>query len=280
MLPKRGNNMKKVISLALALVMALLLLAGCGHEHTWTEATCIKPKTCKTCGETEGEPLGHTPLEADYWTPSLCAVCGKELGPVQTPGFEQHGLVCAMVPGKTYDYVVNCFGNEEKTTLAKATILNYKAAPAIENYEAVPGTVWNFEAREGYEWRFVTARIVYDDENARKYGWTVGFCHEDYYDIEHHDDTMVFDEKEHDYGKERTFDILYKGKHYDCRTIIVYHSSDWVNRVLTYTFAIAHQVPVGYDGCVVGLCKSSKTWDDGLHIYDIADADSLFFRMN
>ena len=324
--------MKRSLSLTLALVMAALLLAGCGHEHTWVEATCTEPKTCsecketegeplghdwkaatctepktcKRCGETEGEPLGHdwkaatctepeicarcgekqgeplghTPLEADYWTPSLCAVCGEELGPVLTPGFEQHGLVCNMVPGVTYDYVATCYDNAEMTTVGKATILNYQTAPAIENYEAVPGTFWNFESREGYEWRFVTVQVVYDDENARRYGWTVGSCNENYYDIEHHDDTMVYDEEEHDYGSESTFDLVYKGEHYDCRKIFVDHSSGWVQNVTTYTYATAYQVPVGYDGCVVGLWNRTKTWDDGMYIYDMADADSLFFRMN
>ena len=33
------------------------MLTGCGHEHTWSEATCTEPKTCSECGETEGEPL-------------------------------------------------------------------------------------------------------------------------------------------------------------------------------------------------------------------------------
>ena len=32
----------------------------CGYErhvHDWLPATCVSPKTCRTCGETEGEPL-------------------------------------------------------------------------------------------------------------------------------------------------------------------------------------------------------------------------------
>ena len=31
-----------------------------GCEHDWADATCEEPKTCKLCGETEGEALGHT----------------------------------------------------------------------------------------------------------------------------------------------------------------------------------------------------------------------------
>ena len=29
-------------------------------EHSWTDATCNNPKTCSSCGATEGEKLGHT----------------------------------------------------------------------------------------------------------------------------------------------------------------------------------------------------------------------------
>lgn len=32
-------------------------LSGCGHQHTWVEATYEVPKTCTECGETEGEAL-------------------------------------------------------------------------------------------------------------------------------------------------------------------------------------------------------------------------------
>ena len=176
-------------------------------------------------------------------------------------------------------YVAACYNDPGKTTVAKATITNYVVVPAIENYEAAPGITWNFEAREGYEWRIVTAQVVYDDENAATYGWTIGTCNEDYYDIEHHDDTTVYDEEEHDYGSDGTFDLLYKGEHYDCRKLFANYTSGWVNDVMTYIVTSAYQVPTGYDGCVFGLWNRSKTWDDGLYIYDIADADTLFFRM-
>lgn len=29
------------------------------HTHTWSEATCTSPKTCTTCGATEGSAIGH-----------------------------------------------------------------------------------------------------------------------------------------------------------------------------------------------------------------------------
>ena len=72
------------------LCLALILcLSGCACKHEWAEATCTEPKTCTKCGETEGDPLEHTPGEwvqdePDYvtglvWLRQYCSVCGKEL---------------------------------------------------------------------------------------------------------------------------------------------------------------------------------------------------------
>ncbi len=46
------------------------------HVHSWTEATCTTPKTCTTCGATEGSALGHVALsEATCTNASICARC-------------------------------------------------------------------------------------------------------------------------------------------------------------------------------------------------------------
>lgn len=48
------------------------------HIHNWKAATCTAPKICISCGETEGDPLGHnyiTEDEAVY----ICGVCGESL---------------------------------------------------------------------------------------------------------------------------------------------------------------------------------------------------------
>ncbi len=68
----------------------------CGYErhmHDWAPATCVRPKTCKTCGETEGgpDPANHTGEtevrnqreaaceEAGYTGDTCCAACGQVL---------------------------------------------------------------------------------------------------------------------------------------------------------------------------------------------------------
>ena len=40
------------------------------HSHQWEEASCTAPKTCKTCGATEGTALGHS-----YRTETVDATC-------------------------------------------------------------------------------------------------------------------------------------------------------------------------------------------------------------
>ena len=78
--------MKKTTALLLAISM-LFTLCACGHEHSWTEASCTEPKTCAVCGATEGEPLGHeislevlsmNVVAATRIVRPFCAVCGEE----------------------------------------------------------------------------------------------------------------------------------------------------------------------------------------------------------
>lgn len=71
--------MKKTTALLLAISM-LFTLCACGHEHSWTEASCTEPKTCAVCGATEGEPLGHSWTEATCTEPRTCDVCGATEG--------------------------------------------------------------------------------------------------------------------------------------------------------------------------------------------------------
>lgn len=76
--------MKKLILLLMALFLLIPVVAmtSCeqeeepvAHVHTWQEATCTVPKTCTSCGATEGTAVGHaTPNAAGD-----CTVCGTHL---------------------------------------------------------------------------------------------------------------------------------------------------------------------------------------------------------
>lgn len=55
-------------------------LAGCGHEHVWADATCLAPKTCSECEETEGEVADHKWIDATCEKAEYCEVCKETVG--------------------------------------------------------------------------------------------------------------------------------------------------------------------------------------------------------
>ena len=76
---KRGKDKMRKISIAVLLFLLLticLCSVGCDKcMHSYKKATCSEPKTCRWCGETNGEPLAHTWQEATCTTPKTCTVC-------------------------------------------------------------------------------------------------------------------------------------------------------------------------------------------------------------
>lgn len=71
--------MKKLIESGIVLIF-LIILSGCTHEHTWKEATCTEPKICIDCGEKEGAALGHAWVEASCEESKHCTRCGLKDG--------------------------------------------------------------------------------------------------------------------------------------------------------------------------------------------------------
>lgn len=103
-------NMKKKISFIIGLII-LMMLPGCCLAHDWVEATCDTPRTCKVCGETEGEALGHVWKEATCVLPKTCEVCGETEG--EALGHEMvaptcqrlaHCVVCGYEEGEFADH--------------------------------------------------------------------------------------------------------------------------------------------------------------------------------
>lgn len=73
----KKRNLKQLPKITFLLFSVLLFFTACGHEHTFSEATCTSPKTCTVCQYTEGEPLGHSYLDATCTTPKTCLRCGS-----------------------------------------------------------------------------------------------------------------------------------------------------------------------------------------------------------
>lgn len=49
-------------------------------SHEWIAATCKEAKHCSRCGITDGEPLAHSFNEATCELPKTCSVCGATEG--------------------------------------------------------------------------------------------------------------------------------------------------------------------------------------------------------
>ena len=303
---------KKIFLLGMALVFGAAL-TGCHMKHEWQEANCTKPQTCADCGETEGQALGHdwqqadcthprtcsvcgetqgealghdwqedcclTPQlcavcgemqgeladhdwrEADYFTPRRCALCGEFQGEPLQPSFEAHGLTVNARVGETYDYVTCCSADESLTTVGKLTFSDYR--------------IFADSITEGYEWRAVHIKIEFSDDNARDYGMGVYYSNENYYDTEAWDE--VYDREDN----KKLYTIWYKGKEYtECKSIFSGSGfGEWEDGILTWEGDAFVVVPAGYDGMVVCFRNAALEGKAGDYIYDVADEDTIFFRM-
>lgn len=78
----------------------------CIEGHTWVDATCEEPKTCSVCGETEGDPLGHTEVIDAAVAPS-CTATGLTEG--------KHCFVCDTVLIK--QEVVDALGHDYESVV-------------------------------------------------------------------------------------------------------------------------------------------------------------------
>lgn len=56
----------------LVVALSLLTFTGCVHEHTFSNANCTTPKTCTSCGKTEGTTIDHDT------TKGKCSMCGLD----------------------------------------------------------------------------------------------------------------------------------------------------------------------------------------------------------
>ena len=289
------------------------------HVHLWKEATCTEPRTCQTCGYTEGEPLGHDPTTADYWSPSVCLRCREELEPALTPDFELRGLQINMEQGMIMGYTTVCANDATQATRGQAIVNRYSVMRSNGKIVSIPGKYWSLPEKPGYEWRFVDLSITFDDHNAQNYGFNIKDSLENYYTIVDHsvkpdfsaamptpdpeatptpspnplqitteshnnathtytDDVQWVEEKN---WYESSFIAEYKGETYICTRVYDGALSGWNNGSNVFHYAMAVQVPAGYDGCVLCLydARHGAAGVDWKYIYDVADQNTLFFRL-
>lgn len=122
--------------------------------HDWKEASCLvidpnekakpwteqrgTPKTCRNCGLVDGEPIGHTLVEATCTEPAHCALCsaidpdingGKALGhnPVEIPYVAP---TCSTKGSEGGEWCANCGEIYEEPKVLAA--LNHKGFEVLE----------------------------------------------------------------------------------------------------------------------------------------------------
>lgn len=233
-------------------------------EHTWVEATCTEAKHCSVCGTTEGEALGHTMKEANYQQPATCQVCGETVGEPLQGQFDKYGLTCDTKLDTVYLHEgLPCFDNKNYTTTAKVTLSDYKVFESDETHEAL----------EGYEWRAITIKIVFDDENANAYGYSINA---DIYFTDYYDDDFHYNEDTN------TYTVNYNGVEYSEVKIEQTDLSggDWVGRVLTLQKYMYLRLPKGCDSIVMIIPNSPEHFNE---LEDIAELvkerdDTILFR--
>ena len=81
------------------------------HIHDFVDASCLSAKTCKTCGETEGDALDHIWIDATCLRPKHCSVCNAATGNLGSHAWEnatclapQTCSVCQKTAGELADH--------------------------------------------------------------------------------------------------------------------------------------------------------------------------------
>jgi hypothetical protein len=296
-------TMKKSAALFITNLIIVGAISGCGHEHTWADATCTEPRTCTECGETEGEALGHEWVdatctepktcsrcgvtegealghklsEANYQDAPVCSVCGETVGEPLEADFEKYNLTDKFVSvDEEVDCICSCSDDSSYTTTGKLTFSNYQSFPS-----GVPEKAGNFTINdalpeeEGYEYKVVDVTIKFYDENCEKYGVSIVDCDEDYYDIVFHDENLNWISDNY-----QEFSVNWHGENYEkCMCTVI---SEWLpgyeKSVVTYSEMALVRVPVGYDGFVLGFRNGQIERKDDQHINDIDNSDTVFFR--
>ena len=107
------------------------------HIHNFIDATCLKPKTCSNCGETEGDALGHTWIDATCLEPEKCSVCGITEGSLGTHVWQDATCLapktcatCAVTEGELAEH---CWQDATCITPQTCSVCNITEGEVIEH---------------------------------------------------------------------------------------------------------------------------------------------------
>lgn len=234
----------------------MISLVGCGPkecEHEWEEATYLTPKTCKKCGETEGEKLKNY--------------------------FEEHELSVEPTLPEKVAFTYTTFSTN-----------NHKNATVHEDGKMVFTQKVEDAKKEGYKLITFTLTanmpIVLDKVTENEFSAVFGFGFYDYYTGEKYPSKGTIGDESEAYKVDFTYNQTTFDIDYTYQT--EWSNSDWYNdsngtrridvkAINTYTFT----VPENYDGLVFAQIPKYKYADiddekdeRGIYAMDL-DADEL-----
>jgi hypothetical protein len=106
-------------------------------NHIWTDATCTAPKTCQTCGDTEGDAASHTWSDATCSAPKTCNICGATEGSTAEHSWSDATCIApksCIVCGTTEGSAAGHNWNDATCTMAKTcSICNVTDGEPLEH---------------------------------------------------------------------------------------------------------------------------------------------------
>lgn len=266
----------------------VLTISGC-HSHEWTEADCITPRTCKVCGETEGEPLGHQWEEATCVLPAICSVCGETEGEALGHQWEEATCalpatcsVCGETEGETLPHTwleanfqrpatCSVCGETEGEPWTPDFVSEGRACYEEENiaYEYITGTLIAPEEKTVGRLILAECRVSDPDETLEAvegYEWGTAHFEILFHDrnawrygtsfsfafADYYDMDLCADSSKKMDENSYQYTVNYNGEEYpECRFVILGNdTSEWRYGTQSVTVDVAFRVPEGYDGVV------------------------------
>lgn len=160
-LPATGHNWTPVTCKSPKTCKSCGISEGGTSGHTWNAATCMKAKTCSVCGVTEGSALGH-----HYNSSGVCGNCGSKMVSI-TLKIPTNGGYNAYACLNVTNYT------DSTITFPKILSINGKTCNSDGGYQLAPGC----SAKLNYYRAIVTSQR-YDNKSYDMYldNNSIGYC--------------------------------------------------------------------------------------------------------
>ena len=251
--------------------------------HSWLDATCTEPRTCRICGIKEGEALGHDWTNATYESPAICRRCGEE-GDILSSYYDVFSI------DDFYTVKSSLYDNAEQISLYRSCYdFSYVSGHADDGSDIICKVHLTELLPEHVEERLQLTGIteemyeIKDDYEIRIFDITMGFDKSYAETIKHFGASESFADK---YGgrlisedadvDEGTLTIEYNGETVVCKAITstsMGESSISVDGVVTGEWVEARvsyyiYLPSDYDGLCIAFYDGENSgevdWD---HVY-------------